>query len=378
MKNILLFGECDSIYIKTYVEEILVPNDIRITIITGKNTKFNDFYAKNGVIVIDLSKALNINIAKIRVFFLIRYVLSQVKKIGLKFDILQIHYVNLLNVLFFYFISKKNKGSIKIWSYWGSDLFRASPLHLKIIRKFLKKEYKYTFCSESLKSRFIELYGKNYDLVFLDFGVTTYNRIDEKLEKNNIDLFKKEYNLPLEKRIIAIGYNGSPAQQHDIIIKELINLSIIQKNKIHLFLHFGYGCDGSYTKRIIELLEKSKITYTIYSGFLEFDEIAKLRLCVDVFINAQITDACSSSMLEYLYAGALVLNPVWLDYSILNKLGIFYVQWENCSELLKILVNEIEDFKYSNKLNCSDNRQKLYSFNSWDAVRSKWQCLLEN
>jgi len=137
-------------------------------------------------------------------------------------------------------------------------------------------------------------------------------------------------------------------------------------------LPMTYGnIEDGYIDSIKVLLNKIGCEYQLITNFLSDIDVAKLRLATDVFIHAQTTDAFSASVLEYLFAGAVVINPKWISYEELRDLGIEYIEYSNFDELPEIieqlLDSEINVFE--------SNRIKLESLSSWASVKEKWLAL---
>ena len=61
----------------------------------------------------------------------------------------------------------------------------------------------------------------------------------------------------------------------------------------------------------------------------------------DIYIHANITDAFSSSMLEYLLSNNICLIGDWLPYSRLKKNNIFHISLSNCKEITGIIEDSI-------------------------------------
>ncbi len=101
------------------------------------------------------------------------------------------------------------------------------------------------------------------------------------------------------------------------------------------------------------------------------EQVSKLRVITDVFINPQVSDALSNAMLESLYTGALVLNGSWLKYSILDESGIVYYKYDSIEALGKALCSIIDCYE-SKKKETLFNKKKVYEISSWEYLRKKW------
>ena len=102
--------------------------------------------------------------------------------------------------------------------------------------------------------------------------------------------------------------------------------------------------------------------------------MSKLRKTTDIFILAQTTDALSNSMLESLYAGAIVINASWLRYSSLKNEGVYYLTFDSFDRMNRVLVNILNNYDQE-KENCLINKEKIAKISSWYYLRDNWKNL---
>ena len=102
--------------------------------------------------------------------------------------------------------------------------------------------------------------------------------------------------------------------------------------------------------------------------FLSNDEVAELRIITDILINAQITDAFSGSVCEYLFAGAILINAKWLCYKELKKYNFQYWEFENFGEVHLLIEQAMEQ-----RMDVSKNRELVWKLRSWEHCAPKWQ-----
>lgn len=404
--RIWLIAAADSIWTKKYIENILLPQNMDVTVLSWHNSPFEAFYAENSIPVILMGdspaagptakpQATPANIfsaASLRrtlwhilkkltpepmkkTFREVRFYRKLRKATGRLSapDMVHIHYVPRgTDSLFYRFILFL--GSPLILTYWGSDLFRAEPRQYN--KKLIRVASQITFMTTGLQDRFREVYGTEYDgkLRVIDFGVSAYDTIDACSDAATPTPGLPAH--PSGKICIAVGYNAFPAQQHGYILEALARLPRHILRKCHIVLQYSYGRtkDAEYYHSIEQQLATMGCTWTIIDKFLDDAETAILRKNVDIFIHAQTTDALSASMLEYLYAGAIVINGAWLNYDILEKAGIFYFTFENFQELTQLMETIINN-RQEYAARFSKNRKALYALNSWNAVRNDWYAL---
>ena len=67
------------------------------------------------------------------------------------------------------------------------------------------------------------------------------------------------------------------------------------------------------------------------------------------------------------FAGAVLINPTWINYSECKNLGIEYLEYEEWSQLPYIIRLALN---YNNDK--EKNRKILYDNFSWAAVKDEW------
>ena len=141
----------------------------------------------------------------------------------------------------------------------------------------------------------------------------------------------------------------------------------------------GYGdISDAYMSKIREALQKTGCSYTISMKFMDEKEIAELRMSMDIYINGCTTDALSASMLEYLYAGCLVMNPKWIKYEFLKEQKIKYIEYNSFNALSLKLENRLN--KKSIGLSKDDknyNHEIIKRSFLWKNIIKKWDQLYE-
>lgn len=328
--NILIIGNANSIWVKEYIENILLDKKNNITIFHNNisNNKYEKFYRENNIRIINkenflshtknysvyekviklVKEYLKIFLHRNITFFIttfLRY--KSIKKFDsfADYDIIHFHYITQDIDTNFYFALKNFSGKV-IFSYHGSDIL---SLIYPCIKKCLKRATYITFGSLKLKEKFVHIYGNKYNkkLLMCYFGISMYNIIDK---------FDKITDYKINKKInIAIGYNSNKHQNHIEVLRAIKKIDLQFHNKIHLHLQFSYGnIDKEYFNHIYKILNESNISYTIIHVYQKDFEVSRLRNEVDIFINAQKSDSLSASMLEYIYANCIVINASWLKY----------------------------------------------------------------
>lgn len=367
--KILLIGPTDSIWMKAYIENVLLNHDFEIMIIGKQNNRFINFYLDNNIQIIDSDKCKS-KIGLIKKISRYIYPLITLLK-DKQIDILHVEYANHYALTMASILSKRVKKIIV--SYWGSDLFRASKNELKKRAKYLGRVDIITLCTKSMKEYFELQYGDIYTnkLQIIDYGANGFAAIDRAIElKTSIPSF----NFPKNKIVVMVGYNGSIGQQHIKVIKVLKNLSINLQKKLFIVFPMTYATNKKYLSEIKkELQSDCGFEFCILEDYLSPEQMAQLYINSDWMIHAQITDALSASVQEFLYSGKLIFNPEWLNYEEIDSRGVYYIKYKNFSELENLLIKYInKGLLNEEKKKLKNNRDLLYEYSSWNVLKNKW------
>ena len=63
------------------------------------------------------------------------------------------------------------------------------------------------------------------------------------------------------------------------------------------------------------------------------------------------------------------MNPAWIEYDELKKIGIEYIEYKEFSELNGIIENCIQE---KININLEKNRELIYDHYSWEALEEDW------
>ena len=371
-KKVLISGGSDSVYIKEYVENMLKYDpSIQFTIATNSKKRYRDFYKKKKVRLIQIGyNDFNGNFSDLdKVSSMIAVLLRG------KFDFIHVHGVAYHSLKLATMIAG-NKSKL-VLSVWG---FLSQPVEIRSIEPLLKNVYKINFLTETLKQDFQKNYGHKYDeksSVF-DLGLNCISTMARMMRKSTSSQLKRvakeELGFPADKIAVAIGYCGRRDQQHLLVLKELEKLPESVLNRLYVYVHVSYGVmEPTYITQIekkLKRLDQYGCQYNLSTEYMIGERLAYLRFGIDMFINAEITDAMSGSMLEYMFGGALVLNPAWLDYSELT--AVKYVQYEKFSDLSFKIEENIDELEI-----IKSNRKAIWNRNSWKRLLPKWGSLYE-
>ncbi|MCJ7681524.1 MAG: hypothetical protein MUP70_12410, partial [Candidatus Aminicenantes bacterium] len=214
-------------------------------------------------------------------------------------------------------------------------------------------------------------YGGRYvgKTTVLRLGLKPLEYIDALAEEQP-QAIKEHFEFEKNAIIIACGYNGTPAQNHEQMIESFQKIqSKLPKNCLFLF-PMTYG-EEAHMHSIEEMLEKSGLAYKIISGFISDPDIARLRKMTDIFINVQKTDHLSGSLLEHLYAGSIVISGRWLPYDILDEKGVFQLYVDTPTEIGNVLLETISNLE-SYKIRAAANSSIVGDISRWSVNIVKW------
>lgn len=293
---------------------------------------------------------------------LVRYLFQTrlLVKISGPYSLVDIHFFWRSFIPFLKKINKPYKITI-----WGSDFYREKPEIQEIKKRLYEKavvvqaETKET-CDDVL----------NYD-----------PNLHGKVEACNfgVDILETMSQLPIgclisprelgNRIIVALGYNGSKGQQHELMIKAIDALPLEYKEKLFLYIPATYGLQSDYEATLITLLDKLGIPYHIFNHRLSEAELAQLRRDSNIAINAQITDTLNASLLQHLYTGGIVIVGDWLKYGIYDRHNIVYYKSEKdaFTETIKYCLDNYEEIKELVK----HNKERVLEFATWDAVSDR-------
>ncbi|MBQ9342433.1 MAG: glycosyltransferase [Lachnospiraceae bacterium] len=378
----VIIGNPDSIWIKKYIEKVILQKDeYKIYIIDLGERKegiYKKYYDDNGVEIVRIPKRKIQKLPLIGSWLYSHTVARYIKK-TISPDVIHAHFITWQSVCML--AQLKEHHNIVIATYWGSDILRETRLKLLLSELWLGKVDKITLATTEMRSKFNRFYkGKYEEKVFpLIFGVNGFEYLDRM--DHNSDYYKPFYGIPKANITITVGYNGARGQQQIEVLKAIDRLSVTVKKKIFVIVPMTYGVPSdTYIEEIDSYLNKMNISgYAILKQYMDDEISARLKCVTDLFVHAQVTDAFSASVQEFLYAEKLVLNPSWIRYDELLKKGVFFLTYDSFDTLDKCLESAIEAFlceKYKRKL--EQNMEILHDFTSWEAVTSNWRVLYKD
>jgi hypothetical protein len=242
------------------------------------------------------------------------------------------------------------------------------------LKAYLDKCNTITVEAEKMYNRIMAVFGHIYDnkIKTIRFGIESFDVIKNIRNLEDQKTSRARLGLPTEKIILAIGYNGSPYQQHLLIIEQLARINPEILERVFIVIQMTYGnSDTRYKEEVRKKIRSITDNFIIFDRFMQVEDIMRLRVSTDIFIHGQTTDALSVSFQEYIYAGAIVLNGKWLKYKELEGRGIRYIEYESFNEIPSLLSDIISNLeKY--RLLFFNNIDILREFSSVQAVSQEW------
>lgn len=366
--KVLIIADFSSVYMYEYVKEVISSENFD----EGKEFYF---FHSGQAIANEKYKELYSTVSK-KMFFETPYrwknyaLIDAIREIG-TIDVLHVHYIK----LGFYGAIKKHRKYIKkiILTSWGSDFLRLPSRYRPLMKRFLDIADILAVDSENLRDYALSLDSNYLDkMVIMKFGTPVVDELEKIKGKYDTSELREKFGIPQSSWVVACGYNGNVAQQHDKIVSALNSMEDIYKKQIFLYIHMGYAFDEEYCERLTNLLNLSHISYTIDKNFYDAKEMAKIRMLADIFIHGQTTDANSSSLFEYLYADTIVINGKWLPYKDVKKYQIPIFEFSEFSELSKIVPYVMDNYDVE-IAKLKEKNKKLLEARSWKKLKKKWQ-----
>ena len=268
----------------------------------------------------------------------IDFKISFSRQINEHYSFVNVHYISIENA-FCYRVYRRVSDKLLLTPY-GSDIMRAPGYVLKMLRGLFNSA-DYVCDSVSQLSLVVKnIYNiPDTKLVNLTFGSSV---IDE-LDRSSMTKSEAKCILGINGLIaITVGYNASRNQNHIHVIEQIGRIPDSIKSSVVILLPLTYPSNKDYISLLKSKLKDQNLEYIVFDRFLSMQEMIIIRLASDIFINAQITDASSASVKEYLLADNVLLNASWLDYPLLRNNGVPFVVFNAYEELCDLICQILE------------------------------------
>lgn len=350
--NFVVLGDSNSIFVKQYVEYVLLKKYNVILLQEGYlSDNYRKFYMDNGVNIEQMwypgNKWLK-SIPGLRSSFGAYLWAKHIVKVYGKIDNIHVHGLsrNRCNMALYL----KPYSEQLLLTVWGSDLLRRSSKQLKTYERYYAAADKITLATDAMLENMRNSYGDRFvdKCHIIAFSMGILDIIDEiKLKSNREELCKELGMKHPEKINVYIGHNGRDCQQHIGLTDAMAQLPQIIKDKINLVYTMTYGVPPEpYLNNLKRLAEKSGCDYTFIEGYRSEEDVAKIRLACDVLLHAQPTDAASASFFECMYTGAICVNGKWLPYEHINDYHNRVIEYDDINQLTGIVQNIVENYEF--------------------------------
>ncbi|MFN4201146.1 MAG: glycosyltransferase family 4 protein [Fervidobacterium gondwanense] len=373
-KKVLIIGNYNSIYIRKLLESLSRAGDVRLNFYVLSGLK----YIHNGLEIYALPETKN----SLRKLINTRKIIDRVA--AEHPDIVHIHYFNAPTILYVMWSKLFRKGKLVV-TFWGSDLYRISgtPMIKKIIQKsVIKRADVVTVTSEKMIDDFYKIFDVRDKKVFLTkFAVPIDLKVIDQVSMEEIEKFKKRFSIAANNIVLTLGYSADPGKNHMYMIDEVVKLYNTFKN-IFVFLPMTYG-NVEHREKVKQYCEekfKSRgIKYSILEEQMSDREVAVLRKATDIMVNVQVSDALSASMQESLYAGSIVINGEWLDYSELKREGAYFETIPRLGPgLLSSKIAYVIENLYELKEKTVVNKKIIAKRCDWEEVANNFLTIYDN
>lgn len=289
------------------------------------------------------------------------------------FDCHNIHYITIKRAIISLLLPRESKVIISIW---GSDLLRTEGLCYNFwMKSAYNRANTIQLSSAEMRQTLMSKFGFHlkpkikYALFLPDFNLV--DLIDSlRNHQDKIVSFKDKYGINKDHKCITIGNNGNMGNNHIETIKSIERR--IKDKAVTILLPLTYALSSEYEDELEMCIKESPLKIICFKAFLSWEELALLRICSDIYITMQITDAMSGTLQEGLFAGNVAISAAWLPYSRFRESGAYFTECQNFHDLGAIVENTIDNFD-NYKQRCIDNPKSIKSyFYNHDSLIRDW------
>lgn len=305
-------------------------------------------------------------VSKIDGLFGKRHIISGIKEVKSKLGEIDILHFHLMHLSYLLGLRHLATSSTKIITHvWGSDFYKMVWWKTPFIKKIYKRANRIIFTNAETKidfNRKFPMFSSKTGV--LRFGLTKLDLIDSIKKNETIKFCKEKIGLPLNRAIVCIGYNASKNQNHIEIIRAIKHASQSVKSKCIFVFPLTYGANKEYLEKIKSEIAESEIDSILFLDFLSDEDVCRLRICSDIFIQVQSTDQFSGAMQEALYSGSKVITGAWLPYKTFINSGIEFHQVNKFADLSRFIT--------SSEMITTQNSRIIADLSKWSNLKKKW------
>ena len=257
----------------------------------------------------------------------------------------------------------------------GSDLYRARDAERIYKKSLIDMADTISAETDATISAFVSAYPSAAEKIrWVNFGIETLEYLDPDCMVKAQEK-KKSMDISDDRIVIMCGYNAGEAHQHLKMIRALKKMEESVKNRAVLIVPMTYpkGQD-LYIESVAAELKDCGISYRILTDYMNPKAMAEMEMMADVLITVQKTDQLSSTMLENMYAGKVVIAGRWLPYENLREKGLFFLSVDEIEELAESVPEVVTNYQaYRDK--CLSNKCIVHEMSSWDMAVERWRGL---
>lgn len=379
MMKYLIISDAGSMHVYNFIKCSLLGRGFQISILSHSTKpipdQYESFYKNNGIKVYSIQnlpcKMDRGVVARWKKF---AYKFDAINELG-DIDVCHIHYLHIQSCLLY--LLKRSHFKHLILTYWGSDIIKLDAKTKFFQRICMKYADRITLSVTKTLKIYYQQFGHKYDdkVQILRFLSGALDEIKDKLENSSCKECKQSLELPLDKKIITIGYNADPAQHQDDFISNLSTLPQRIKEKLYIVVPMTYSkISRDYEDNTSKALSSCGISGRILSDYMNYDQMSSLAMATDIYVNARETDAFSNSMKEMLFAGTLMIQGSWLTYEELDDINwprVFLNDRSELAEKVTYLIDERPDML--EKKSC----EFVWNTFSKVGVRKQWDDLFK-
>lgn len=273
-------------------------------------------------------------------------------------------------------LARRCKGLLT--TIYGSDFYRTSAFVRLIQRGLYDASDAITLNNPQTIAEFNSYYDGRYSdkIRLARFGIAPVDAM--KSLSINKEKAREMLSIPGDAVVVTIGTNGSPAQQHESIIRAIAQHRERLPQNAFFLLPMTYACGAPYRERISVLMTSCGFTnFRVLSSYLSDEEVAMLRCSTDILLHLQKTDQLSGAMQEQFYAGGLVITGDWLPYRPFDERGIFMLKAKSIEDAAAMLPNAVSNLE-NYKLRFASNTDRIWEMSSWESNIKTWTALYED
>ncbi len=262
-------------------------------------------------------------------------------------------------------------------SLWGSDVLRCADMErCKLHQQVLRRARFITATGVEFKQITLAKYGRDLAPKMRETYFSPNSTVMKKIVATSESTAKEwltEYvGFSLDgRKIVCLGHNGTEANQHLSVLKQLSQLSDQEKNEVVILCPMTYGGTPAYKDVVRNAISNAGFTGVVLRDQIPEPEMAFLRKASDLFIFVPISDSFSASVTQALTAGSVTIVGSWLPYASRRRAGFQYHEVDDLSDLPDLVSLVLRDFPTEVE-SASQNQQLGFNFFNPTKLGQEW------